>query len=55
MMVPSLSQHLIITDLMKAEPIPLAYPLVSMGSTLLLGLLLTALAARLYKREGILG
>jgi sodium transport system permease protein len=55
MMVPSLSQHLIITDLMKAEPIPLAYPLVSIGSTLLLGILLAALAARLYRREGILG
>jgi sodium transport system permease protein len=55
MMIPSLSQHLIITDLMKAEPIPLAYPVVSITSTLLLGVLLSALAARLYQREGILG
>lgn len=55
MLVPSLSQHLIITDLMKAEPIPASFLATSMLSTLLVGIALSALAARLYQREGILG
>jgi sodium transport system permease protein len=53
--VPSLSQHLIITELMKAEPVSGAYVAVSILSTLAFGLLLTWLAALLYRREGILG
>jgi sodium transport system permease protein len=55
MLVPSLSQHLIITDLMKAEPIPASFLATSILSTLVLGIALSALAARLYRREGILG
>jgi len=55
MLVPSLSQHLIITGLMKADPLPGSFVAVSMISTLVLGLLLLGLATRLYRREGILG
>lgn len=55
MLVPSLSQHLIITDLMKAEPVSGLFVAASILSTLALGTLLTWLAARLYRREGILG
>lgn len=55
MMVPSLSQHLIITGLMKADPLPGSFVAVSALSTLLLGLGLLALANRLYQRESILG
>ncbi|MCJ7555953.1 MAG: ABC transporter permease [Gammaproteobacteria bacterium] len=55
MLVPSLSQHLVITGLMKADPLSMVFVVVSFASTLLIGLLLLALAARLYRREGILG
>ena len=55
MMVPSLSQHLIITGLMKADPLPGSFVAVSALSTLVLGLALLALANRLYQRESILG
>lgn len=55
MLVPSLSQHLIITGLMKADPLPGSYVAVSVLSTLALGFLLLGLATRLYRREGILG
>jgi sodium transport system permease protein len=55
MLVPSLSQHLVITGLMKAETVPISYLLISFISTLVLGLLLTGLAIRLYQRESLLG
>ena len=55
MLVPSLSQHLVITGLMKADPLSMAFVVVSFTSTLVIGLLLLGLAARLYRREGILG
>jgi sodium transport system permease protein len=55
MLVPSLSQHLVITGLMKAETVPISYLLISFISTLVLGLLLTGLATRLYQRESLLG
>lgn len=55
MLVPSLSQHLVITGLMKAEVVPISYLLISFFSTLVLGLLLTGLAIRLYQRESLLG
>ncbi|UCC14996.1 MAG: ABC transporter permease [Gammaproteobacteria bacterium] len=55
MLVPSLSQHLVITGLMKAESVPVSYLLISFTSTLVLGLLLTGLATRLYRRESLLG
>jgi sodium transport system permease protein len=55
MLVPSLSQHLLITGLIRAEPLPFSWALISAGSTLLVGLALTWLAGRLYRREAILG
>jgi sodium transport system permease protein len=55
MLVPSLSQHLVITGLMKADPLSMLFVAVSFTSTLVIGLLLLGLAARLYRREGILG
>jgi sodium transport system permease protein len=55
MVVPSLSQHLLITELIKGEPVPLASVLTSVGSTLALGVGLAWLATRLYRREAILG
>jgi sodium transport system permease protein len=55
MLVPSLSQHLVIQGLMRGESMPAAWLALSAGSTLLLGLGLTWLAGRLYRREAILG
>lgn len=55
MAVPSLSQHLLVTELIKNEPIDPVWALVSVGSTTALGLLLIWLATRLYRREAILG
>jgi sodium transport system permease protein len=55
MWIPSLSQHLLVTALIKAEPIEPALLAESVLSTLVFGLLLGALAARLYRREGLLG
>jgi sodium transport system permease protein len=55
MLVPSLSQHLLITALIRAEPLAVSWALLSAGSTLLLGFALTWLAGRLYRREAILG
>lgn len=55
MLVPSLSQHLVIQGLMRGDPLPLSWMLLSVASTLLLGLLLAWLAGRLYRREAILG
>ncbi len=55
MLVPSLSQHLVIQGLMRGESLPAAWLALSAGSTLLLGLALTWLAGRLYRREAILG
>lgn len=54
MFVPSLSQHLLVTNLVRGEPIQVAYLLVSIGWTLLLGAILTWVAVRLFKREGFL-
>jgi sodium transport system permease protein len=55
MLVPSLSQHLLITELIKGEPVQPPFVLLSVASTLSLGLALAWLAARLYRREAILG
>lgn len=55
MTVPSLSQHLLFTDLIKDEPLDPLFIAVSVTTTLALGLALLALAARLYRREGLLG
>lgn len=55
MFVPSLSQHLILVDMVKNEPINSLHVAISASSTLLLGLVLTFICARLYRREGLLG
>lgn len=55
MLVPSLSQHLVIQGLMRGDPLPTTWMLLSVASTLLLGILLAWLAGRLYRREAILG
>ena len=55
MIIPSLSQHLLLVGLIKNEPLDLLHVAVSVVGTLLLGGLLTLLCARLYRREGLLG
>ncbi|MBT8106841.1 MAG: ABC transporter permease [Gammaproteobacteria bacterium] len=55
MFVPSLSQHLILVDMIKNEPVNLLHVAISAGSTLAIGAVLTWICARLYRREGLLG
>ncbi len=55
MAVPSLSQHFLITSLLRDERVPAAYLAASVAATLTLGALLIALAGRLYRREALLG
>jgi sodium transport system permease protein len=55
MAAPSLSQHFLITSLLRDEALPLSYTALSVGTTLALGLVLAALAGRLYHRETLLG
>jgi len=55
MLVPSLSQHLLITEFMKGEPVAPLLIATSVLSTLLIGGALTWVAARLYRRERLLG
>jgi sodium transport system permease protein len=55
MFVPSLSQHLLLVDMIKNEPLNLLHVAISVTSTLALGVFLTWLCARLYRREGLLG
>ena len=55
MWIPSLSQHLLISSLLKAEPLAALDVAVSAGATLLLGGVIAAVAVRLYRREQILG
>jgi sodium transport system permease protein len=55
MLVPSLSQHLLLNGLIRNEPLNLLHVAVSVSSTLALGALLAFLCARLYRREGLLG
>ena len=55
MFVPSLSQHLLLVDMVKNEPLDPSHVAISVLSTLLVGLVLTWLCARLYRREGLLG
>ena len=55
MIVPSLSQHLLLVGLVRNEPVNLPHVAVSVTGTLLAGVLLTLLCARLYRREGLLG
>jgi hypothetical protein len=55
MTIPSLSQHLLATSLMRGDAISPLYAAISAGTTLLLGAALVLLAIRLYQREAILG
>ncbi len=55
MFVPSLSQHLVLIDMIKNEPINPLHVAISASSTLAIGLVLTFICARLYRREGLLG
>jgi sodium transport system permease protein len=55
MWIPSLSQHLLITSLIKAQPLDWTFVAISAASSLALGVVLGWLAIRLYEREAILG
>ncbi|MGI9248792.1 MAG: ABC transporter permease [Woeseiaceae bacterium] len=55
MFVPSLSQHLLLVDIVKNEPINNLHVVISVVSTLFFGALLAWICARLYRREGLLG
>jgi sodium transport system permease protein len=55
MAVPSLSQHLLATGLMRGDPINVMHFAISVGTTLAAGLAFIWLAMRLYRRESILG
>lgn len=54
MLVPSLSQHLLITRLLRGEPLHAPWLALSVGVSLALGTLLVWAAARLYHRERLL-
>jgi sodium transport system permease protein len=55
MWIPSLSQHLLVTMLIKAQPLNVAFVAISVVSSLAFGALLGWVAVRLYRREAILG
>jgi sodium transport system permease protein len=55
MFVPSLSQHLILVDMVKNEPLNGLHITISVVSTLFFGAILTWVCAKLYRREGLLG
>lgn len=55
MFIPSLSQHLLLVDMVKNEPVNTLHVVISVASTLVFGALLTFICARLYRREGLLG
>jgi len=55
MLVPSLSQHFLITSLLRDEAIPALHAMLSVGVTVLAGGALAFLAGRLYHREALLG
>jgi sodium transport system permease protein len=55
MFIPSLSQHLLLVDMVKNEPVNSLHVVISVVSTLLIGFILTWVCARLYRREGLLG
>jgi sodium transport system permease protein len=55
MAIPSMSQHFLITSLLRDEAIPPLHVALSVGVSLGLGVILAALAGRLYHREALLG
>lgn len=55
MAIPSLSQHLLATSLLRGDQISMAHVAISVGTTLAAGVVLIAIAIKLYQREAILG
>jgi sodium transport system permease protein len=55
MAIPSLSQHLLATSLLRGDQISMLHVAISVGTTLAAGLVLIAIAIKLYQREAILG
>jgi len=55
MAIPSLSQHFLITSLLRDESLPASYVALSVGVTLAVGSVLVMIAGRLYHREALLG
>jgi sodium transport system permease protein len=55
MFIPSLSQHLLMTSVLKDEPVEVVDVLASAGSSLAIALVLIALTARHWRRETMLG
>ncbi len=55
MFIPSLSQHLLMTSVLKNETVAPLDMLVSAGASLSLALLLMVLTARHWRRETMLG
>ncbi|HYX74039.1 MAG TPA: ABC transporter permease subunit [Steroidobacteraceae bacterium] len=55
MAIPSLSQHFLITSLLRAESLPAGWVALSVGVTLAVAVLLIAAAGGLYRREALLG
>src|SRR3569833_1398879 len=55
MAVPSLSQHFLITSLLRDEPISAAFLALSVSATLAVGTVLMLIAGRLFDREALLG
>jgi sodium transport system permease protein len=55
MWIPSLSQHLLITTLIKGQPLNALFVAMSAVGSLAFGVLFASLAVRLYRREAILG
>jgi sodium transport system permease protein len=55
MLIPSLSQHFLITSLLRNEPIVPLYLGLSTAATLIAGGILATIAGRLYYRESLLG
>jgi sodium transport system permease protein len=55
MWIPSLSQHLLVTALLKAAPLSWAHAAVSAAASIGFGALLVLIAIRLYDREALLG
>jgi len=55
MAVPSLSQHFLITSLLRDEPISATFFALSVITTGAVGAVLMLIAGRLYDREALLG
>jgi sodium transport system permease protein len=55
MLVPTLSQHLLVNDMLRGEAIEPLFILASIGSTTLAAIALAGFAIWLYRRERILG